>query len=132
MNCVEWYAASARQLSGLKYPRRMGGVRQLGIPALADRIVQTLVKQALEPELEKHFHPASYGYRPGKSARKAPATARESCWRYDGVVELDVKGYFENIAHNHLDARGAPPHPGKMSGAVYRAMLQGAAADGRR
>ncbi len=67
------------------------------MPTVADRIAQTVVKQALEPELEKHFHPDSYGYRPGKSAHQAIGQARKRCWRYDWVVDLDIKGFFDNI-----------------------------------
>jgi group II intron reverse transcriptase/maturase len=74
-----------------------GGVRGLGVPTVADRIAQTVVKQALEPELEKHFHPDSYGYRPEKSAHQAIGQARQRCWRYDWVVDLDIKGFFDNI-----------------------------------
>lgn len=51
-------------------PKATGGTRPLGIPTVADRIAQTVVKQVLEPELEKVFHPDSYGYRPGKSAHQ--------------------------------------------------------------
>ena len=47
------------------------GKRPLGIPAVSDRIAQVVVKEYLEPELEKHFHPDSYGYRLGKSALDA-------------------------------------------------------------
>ena len=64
---------------------------------MADRIAQTVVKQALEPELEKQFHPDSYGYRPNKSAHQAIGQARERCWRYDWVVDLDIKGFFDAI-----------------------------------
>jgi group II intron reverse transcriptase/maturase len=86
----------------VEIPKASGGTRPLGIPTVADRIAQTVVKQALEPELEKHFHPDSYGYRPGKSAHQALAVARERCWRFDWVVEFDIKGYFDNIDHDLL------------------------------
>lgn len=80
-------------------PKSNGGTRPLGIPTVADRIAQTVVKQVLEPELEKCFHPDSYGYRPGKSAHQAIAMTRKRCWRYDWVLEFDIKGYFDNIDH---------------------------------
>lgn len=76
-----------------------GGVRLLGVPTVADRIAQTVVKNRLEPELEKHFHPDSYGYRPGKSALKAVGVARERCWRYAWVVDLDISTFFDSINH---------------------------------
>jgi RNA-directed DNA polymerase len=86
----------------VEIPKSGGGVRPLGIPTVTDRIAQTVVKQALEPELEKHFHPDSYGYRPGKSAYQAIEQARKRCWRYDWVVDLDIKGFFDNIDHDLL------------------------------
>jgi group II intron reverse transcriptase/maturase len=81
---------------------KAGGVRPLGIPTVADRIAQTVLKQALEPELENHFHPDSYGYRPDKSAHQAIAAARQRCWRNDWVVDLDIKGFFDAIDHDLL------------------------------
>ena len=81
----------------VEIPKADGGVRGLGVPTVADRIAQTVVKQALEPELEKIFHSDSYGYRPGKSAHQAISQARERCWRFDWVVDLDIKGFFDNI-----------------------------------
>jgi RNA-directed DNA polymerase len=81
----------------VEIPKAGGGVRPLGVPTVADRIAQTVVKQALEPVLESHFHPDSYGYRPGKSALQAIGQARKRCWRYDWVVDLDIKGFFDSI-----------------------------------
>ena len=74
-----------------------GGMRPLGIPTVADRIAQTVVKRYLEPILEKNFHPDSYGYRPEKSAIEAVGVARQRCWRYDWVFDLDIKGFFDSI-----------------------------------
>ena len=78
----------------VEIPKSDGGSRPLGIPSISDRIAQTVVKQILEPELEMHFHPDSYGYRPGKSAKVAVGAARQRCWRYDWVLDLDIKGFF--------------------------------------
>jgi group II intron reverse transcriptase/maturase len=86
----------------VEIPKTDGGIRPLGIPTVADRIAQTVVKQALEPDLEAYFHPDSYGYRPGKSAHQAIGQARKRCWRYDWVVDLDIKGYFDSIDHDLL------------------------------
>jgi RNA-directed DNA polymerase len=80
-------------------PKRDGGQRALGIPTVSDRIAQTVVAMVLEPVLEPHFHPDSYGYRPGKSAIQALGVARQRCWRYDWVLDLDIKGFFDNIDH---------------------------------
>jgi RNA-directed DNA polymerase len=73
------------------------GTRPLGIPTVTDRVAQGVVKAYLEPELEKHFLPDSYGYRPGKSAIEAVGVARQRCWRYDWVLDLDIRGYFDSI-----------------------------------
>jgi RNA-directed DNA polymerase len=75
------------------------GVRVLGVPTVADRIAQTVVKAYLEPELEPRFHPDSYGYRPGRSALQAVGTCRERCWRSDWVVDLDVRAFFDTLDH---------------------------------
>ena len=78
-------------------PKGDGGTRPLGIPTVSDRIAQMVVKRYLEPVLEPVFHDDSYGYRPGRSAHDALATARQRCWRRDWVLDLDVKGFFDNI-----------------------------------
>jgi group II intron reverse transcriptase/maturase len=75
------------------------GVRPLGIPTVSDRIAQTVVKDYLEPQLDACFHPDSYGYRPGRSAKEALGMARQRCWRYDWVLELDIRAFFDNLDH---------------------------------
>jgi len=83
----------------VEIPKGDGRMRPLGIPTVADRVAQMVAKQCLEPELEKHFHPDSYGYRPGKSALDAVGMARKRCWKNDWVLDLDIKGFFDNIDH---------------------------------
>jgi RNA-directed DNA polymerase len=61
-----------------------------------------VVKIYLEPKVEPIFHSDSYGYRPGKSAIEAVGRARERCWSYDWVLDLDIKGFFDNIDHELL------------------------------
>src|SRR5262245_27117222 len=78
-------------------PKADGGTRPLGIPTVADRIAQEVARRYLEPILEPLFHVDSYGYRPGKSAIDAVRTARQRCWRYDWVLDLDVRSYFDSI-----------------------------------
>jgi len=73
------------------------GVRVLGVPTVADRIAQTVVRLCLEPGVEPSFHPDSYGYRPGRSALDAVAVCRERCWRSDWVIDLDVKAFFDSV-----------------------------------
>lgn len=80
-------------------PKKDGGERRLGIPTVSDRIAQTVVKLYLEPRVEPYFHPDSYGYRPGKSAADALAATRQRCWRYDWVIDLDIRGFFDNLDH---------------------------------
>lgn len=86
----------------VKIPKAGGGERPLGIPTVADRVAQMVVKRALEPELEGHFHADSYGYRPNKRALDAVDITRKRCWRYAWVVDLDIKGFFDAIDHDLL------------------------------
>lgn len=79
------------------------GTRILGIPTVADRIAQTVVKMELEPDLEAIFDDDSYGYRPRRSAHDALAVTRKRCWRRDWVIDLDVKGFFDNLNWALLD-----------------------------
>lgn len=81
----------------VEIPKGQGGTRPLGIPTVADRIAQMVAKIYLEPLLEPHFHPDSYGYRPGKSALDAVGAARQRCWRQAWVIDLDIKGFFDNL-----------------------------------
>lgn len=83
-------------------PKKSGGERILGVPTVGDRICQMVVKQVFEPAVEKHFLPDSYGYRPQKSALDAIGVTRQRCWRYDWVLEYDIKGLFDNIPHDKL------------------------------
>jgi group II intron reverse transcriptase/maturase len=76
------------------------GVRILGMPTVADRIAQTVAAVYLEPMVEPMFHPDSYGYRPHRSALDAVAACRERCWRTDWVIDLDIKGFFDNLDHD--------------------------------
>jgi RNA-directed DNA polymerase len=83
-------------------PKASGGTRPLGIPTVADRVAQEVVRRYLEPLLEPRFHQDSYGYRPGRSAIDAIRTARQRCWRADWVVDLDIQGFFDSIDHGLL------------------------------
>jgi len=83
-------------------PKKDGGERRLGIPSVSDRVAQTVAKLSFEPLVEPYFLGDSYGYRPRKSAHQALAVTRERCWRYDWVLEFDIRGLFDNIDHNLL------------------------------
>ncbi len=89
-------------VKGVPIPKKSGGVRMLGVPTVADRVAQTVVKLVLEPVLEPLFHCNSYGYRPGRSALDAVALVRQRSWEYNWVVEYDIKGLFDNIDHELL------------------------------
>ena len=84
-------------------PKKSGGERILGIPTVADRVAQMVVKTILEPTVEPFFLPDSYGYRPGKSALDAIEVTRKRCWQYSWVLEFDIKGLFDNIDHALLE-----------------------------
>ena len=89
-------------VKAVEIPKQNGGKRILGVPTVADRVAQMVVKLYFEPLVEPVFHPDSYGYRPGKSAAAAIAITRERCWKYDWVLEFDIKGLFDNIEHELL------------------------------
>jgi len=84
----------------VEIPKRDGSPRLLGVPTVADRIAQTVVRLYLEPGVEPHFHPDSYGYRPGRSALDAVGVCRERCWRQDWVLDLDLKSFFDSVPHD--------------------------------
>jgi len=92
----------APAVKAVAIPKKNGGIRILGVPTVADRVAQMVVKQVIEPELEAQFLPDSYGYRPGRSALDAVAVTRERCWKYPWVLEFDIKGLFDNIDHTLL------------------------------
>lgn len=86
----------------VEIPKKAGGTRTLGVPTVSDRIAQTVARMYLEPEVEPIFHPDSYGYRPGRSALDAVGKCRERCWRYDWVIDLDLRSFFDSIDHDLL------------------------------
>lgn len=87
-------------IRGVEIPKDHGkGVRMLGVPTVADRVAQTVVKMYLEPLVEPKFHTDSYGYRPGKSQHQALTVARQRCWKYNWVLDLDISKFFDNLDH---------------------------------
>lgn len=89
-------------VKAVEIPKKDGGTRTLGIPTVADRIAQMTVKLYFEPLVEPFFHEDSYGYRPKKSAIQAIEITRKRCWKYNWVLEFDIKGLFDNIDHELL------------------------------
>ena len=86
-------------VKAVEIPKRSGGKRMLGIPSVADRVAQTVIKTMIEPRLEAVFAEDSYGYRPGRSAHDALGVTRQRCWQYNWVLEYDIKGLFDNLSH---------------------------------
>src|SRR5436190_17045776 len=74
-----------------------GGTRILGVPAVADRVAQTVAAMELERKVEPIFHRDSYGYRPGRSALDAVAACRSRCWKTDWVIDLDIRKFFDSV-----------------------------------
>jgi RNA-directed DNA polymerase len=89
-------------IKAVAIPKKNGGERILGVPTVADRVAQMVVKKVIEPDIEACFLPDSYGYRPGKSALDAIGVTRQRCWKYDWVLEFDIQGLFDNIDHTLL------------------------------
>ena len=84
----------------VEIPKKPTGKRKLGIPTVSDRIAQTVVKNYLEPQIDKQFSKSSYGYRVGKSAHQAVEQAINNCRNRAWVIDLDIKGFFDNLNHN--------------------------------
>ena len=89
-------------VKAIEIPKKSGGTRMLGIPTVADRVAQMVAKIYFEPQIEPYFHPDSYGYRPGRSVADALAVTRKRCWKYNWLLEFDIKGLFDNIDHELL------------------------------
>jgi RNA-directed DNA polymerase len=89
-------------VKAVEIAKKSGGVRILGIPTVSDRVAQMVVKMHFEPKVEPIFTADSYGYRPRKSAIDALRITRERCWRYDWVIELDIRKLFDRIDHELL------------------------------
>jgi RNA-directed DNA polymerase len=84
----------------VEIPKKDGSSRMLGVPTVADRIAQTVVRAYLEPLVEPVFHDDSYGYRPGRSAHDALGVCRERCWRNDWVLDMDIQKFFDTVPWN--------------------------------
>lgn len=86
----------------VEIPKKDGKIRKLGVPTISDRIGQMVIKDYLEPRFEAIFSPNSYGYRPNKNAHQALESVRNNCRKTDWVIDLDIKGFFDNIDHGKL------------------------------
>ena len=83
-------------------PKGKGGIRKLGIPTILDRVAQKVITIELERVLEPRFLESSYGYRPGRSAHDALEKCAKNCDERRYVVDLDIKGFFDNIKHSRM------------------------------
>ncbi len=88
-----------------------GGTRVLGVPAVADRIAQTVAAARLEAAVDPLFHPDSYGYRHGKSALDAVAACRRRCWQSNWVIDLDIRKFFDSVPWD-LAVKAVEAHTG--------------------
>lgn len=83
-------------------PKKDGSTRLLGIPTLLDRIAQQVVRVHLERILEPQFHHYSFGYRPHRNCHQAVKQAYSNTLNHDFAIDLDIKGFFDNIDHELL------------------------------
>ena len=83
-------------------PKKQGGKRPLGIPTVSDRIAQGVVKTYLEPILDPKFVESSYAYRPNKNAHQAVEACQRNCRQSAWVLDIDIKGFFDNLSHDLL------------------------------
>ena len=110
---------------GVQIPKPGGGMRQLGIPTVVDRLVQQAITQALEPLLDPTFSELSFGFRPGRSAHDALRQARG--YVADGrviVVDLDLEKFFDRVNHDILMSRLARRIGDKRLLRIVRRFLQ--------
>lgn len=109
----------------VEIPKPDGGVRQLGIPTVIDRLIQQAIAQALTPMFEAVFSPHSYGFRPGRSAHQAVEQSQEYIREgYDWVVDIDLEKFFDRVNHDMLMARVARVVKDKRVLKLIRAYLE--------
>ncbi len=115
----------------VEIPKSGGGVRQLGIPTVLDRLIQQALHQVLSPVFEPEFSEFSYGFRPGRSAGQAVQQARdygESGNRW--VVDIDLEKFFDRVNHDILMSRVARKVKDKRILKLVRTYLESGICEG--
>lgn len=119
-------------IRAIAIPKPDGGMRQLGIPTVVDRLIQQAMHQVLSPIFDKHFSRFSYGFRPGRSAHQAVLQAR--CYAAEGkrwVVDIDLEKFFDRVNHDIVMSRVARRVSDKrMLGLIRRYLQAGIMAGG--
>ena len=111
-------------------PKSGGGQRGLGIPNVADRVVQEAVRSVLEPKYEPTFHASSHGFRVGRGCQTAIAAARKHLeGGYEWVVDLDLEKFFDRVNHQRLMSRLAERVEDKRVLVLVGRMLKGVGGD---
>jgi len=115
----------------VEIPKPGGGVRQLGIPTVLDRLIQQALHQVLSPVFEPGFSESSYGFRPGRNAGQAVLQAREYVAAgHHWVVDIDLASFFDRVNHDMLMARVARQVKDKRVLKLIRAYLESGVCDG--
>jgi RNA-directed DNA polymerase len=109
----------------VEIPKMGGGVRQLGIPTVVDRLIQQALHQAMSPIFEAGFSESSYGFRPGRSAHQAIQKAKEYVAEgRDWIVDMDLEKFFDRVNHDILMSRVARKIKDKRVLLLIRRYLQ--------
>ncbi len=120
--------ASVRRV---EIPKPGGGMRQLGIPTVLDRLIQQAMLQVMHPVFDPVFSESSYGFRPGRSAQQAVLAARGHVEAgYGWVVDMDIEKFFDRVNHDMLMARVARKVADKRMLRLTRAFLEAGVMEG--